>query len=411
MKYSFPILIISVMVLTSCNGTQPDTLALETPVPPTETVVPRISEEPSATVGNRGGTWVRTFEGQDYGAFFDIIFTEDGSLLTVGTTNHLHNPPYSGDAVLMKLTLDGGVVWEKVWGGEGYEQAWAAALAEDKGFFIFGETDSYGAGNRDFFLLKTDEDGNEEWYRTYGRSHREWPYGMLVLSNGDLLIYGFSESEDGIWREQYAVRVGQNGDVIWEYIGDAQNDELVADAVEIEDGSIILAVIVEEDAKLVKLDADGGVLWEIRYELPGWQFASQISRTDDNDFLLAGFWMSSSPRQVDTWLVRCTSTGEMKWEKTFGDETFDDYAQSLIRLEDGTYLIGGLGNGMLLSRVDGDGNILWQRSLIGEAVYGAKALLEIGNDGYLVAGLIQIINGFSYDAIVLRTDAEGQIED
>jgi hypothetical protein len=48
---------------------------------------------------------IRTFEGPDYGAFFDIVFIEDGNTLTVGATNHVHIPPYLGDALLMKLIL------------------------------------------------------------------------------------------------------------------------------------------------------------------------------------------------------------------------------------------------------------------------------------------------------------------
>jgi len=353
-------------------------------------------------------TWIRTFAGPDYGAFFDIALTPDGNILAVGTTNHLHVPPYSGDALFMKLTLEGDVLWEQTWGGDGYEQAMSVGLAEDGGYYIFGETDSHGAGDRDFFLLKLTEHGTEDWFRTFGTVRREWPYGMRRLSNGDLLIYGFTEPLVGSGRNQYAIRVRPDGDVIWEYVGESIGEELVLDALETAEGDLVLAVAAEEDGKLVELDADGNVQWTNRYELAGWQFASQIAQADNGGFLLAGFSMSNgSPRQADTWLARCSSTGELEWETSFGDPAYDDYANSLIRLNDGTYLIGAIGNGILLSRVDEDGNVLWRRSLVGQTVYGAMALIELEEGGYLVAGLIQLINGRSYDAILLRTDAEG----
>jgi dipeptidyl aminopeptidase/acylaminoacyl peptidase len=358
----------------------------------------------------RPDTWIREFEGDDYGAFFDIVLTGDGNALVAGATNHLHMPPYSGDALLVKLTLEGKVLWERTWGGDGYEQAVSTTLAGDGGAYVFGETDSYGSGGRDFFLLKTTQDGSEEWFKTYGDSGREWPYGMLQLSNGDLLIYGFTEPGTGGDRDQYALRVGPDGAVIWEYTVPGQGEELVIDALETADGDLVLAVVVEEDGGLVKLDADGNTHWTKRYELAGWQFASQIAPTDDGGFLLAGFSMSSSPRrQADTWLARCTPAGELEWEKSFGDAAHDDYGTSLIRLEDGTYLIGGIGNGMLLSRVDQEGNLLWRRSLVGQSVYGSDGLIELEGGGYLVAGFIQIVNGRSYDAILLRTDSEGQL--
>ncbi|MGW8225192.1 MAG: DUF5050 domain-containing protein [Anaerolineales bacterium] len=367
--------------------------------------------QPSDVPGGDVNTWIRKFEGPDYGAFFDITLTHDGNILAVGATNHLHMPPYSGDVLLMKLTLNGDVLWEQTWGGDGYEQAWSIAPAVDEGYYVFGETDSYGAGGRDFFLLKLAEDGSIDWFKTYGKENREWPYGMLLLSNGELLIYGFTETMVGGERNQYALRLTSDGEVIWEYLVESPQEELVVDALETPEGDLVLAAIIEEDGKLVKLDKDGNILWTNRFDLSGWQYASQIAQTDDGGFLLAGFSMSTgSDRQADTWLARCTSSGELEWETTFGDPTYDDYGISLIRLDDGSYLVGGLGNGMLLSRIDEDGKILWRQSLVGETVYGANGLIELEGGGYLVAGFIQISNGRSYDAIILRTDAQGRVE-
>jgi hypothetical protein len=184
----------------------------------------------------------------------------------------------------------------------------------------------------------------------------------------------------------------------------------VIDALETEEGDLVLAVVVGEDGKLEKLDANGNLQWEKRYELDGWQFASQIARTEDGGFLLAGFSMDSG-QQADIWLAHCASTGELERETSFGDPSFDDYANSLIQLKDGTYLIGILGNGMALKRIDEDGNALWERSLVGQSVYGAMALIELESGGFLVAGFVQIINGRSYDAIILRTDAEGRVRE
>jgi len=231
-----------------------------------------------------------------------------------------------------------------------------------------------------------------------------------AVKRGFLLIYGFTEPLVGSGRNQYAVRVKPDGNVIWEYVGESPEDELVMDTLETTEGDLVFAVSIGEDGKLVKLDADGNVRWTNRYELAGWQFATQIAETSTGGFLLAGFSMSGgSHRQADTWLAYCTSSGELEWETSFGDSAYDDYANSLIRLNDGTYLIGAIGNGMILSRVDEVGNDLWRRSLLGQTVYGAMALIELEEGGYLVAGLIQLINGRSYDAILLRTDAEGRV--
>jgi outer membrane protein assembly factor BamB len=232
---------------------------------------------------------------------------------------------------------------------------------------------------------------------------------MLQLLNGELLMYGFSESVAG-GRDEYAIRVAQDGKVVWEYTVESPGEELVLDALETPEGDLVLAVSVEEDCRLVRLRADGSTSWAHRYDLPGWQYASQVAQIAEGGFLLAGFSMSSSPRQADTWLARCTSTGELEWETSVGDPAFDDYANSLIGLSDGTFLIGAIANSVLLSRVDEDGNVLWRRSLLDQqTVYGGMALAQVEDGGYLVAGLIQLVNGRSYDAILLRTDPHGRV--
>ena len=182
------------------------------------------------------------------------------------------------------------------------------------------------------------------------------------------------------------------------------------DALEIPNGDLILAADVDEDGKLIELEADGRIKWAHRYMLPGWQYPSQVAQLHDGGYFLAGFSMSSSPRQADTWLAQCTSSGDLKRETSFGDATFDDYATSLLRLRNGTYLIGAISNGVLLSNVDEDGNVLWRRSLLGQnTVYGGMALIELEDGGFLVAGLIQLVSGRSYDAFLMRTDSEGRV--
>ncbi len=377
---------------------EPDEPPPTQPVPPTQTVTPPAESDTSAVV------WAKSFTGPDYGAFFDLIQLANGNLITVGATNHLHFPPFSGDVLIMQLSPEGETIWEETWGGDGYEQAWAVTPAADGGYLIFGETDSYGAGDRDFFLLKTDPTGSEEWFRTYGGPLREWPFGMRQLSNGDLLMFGLTEADES--RQQYAVRTRQDGEILWEYIGQRSraDEEIVLDAIDRGDDGILLIVNADEDAKLVSLDQGGDLLWEKRFEIPGWQYFSKAVLVEGGDLLLAGFWMDDGPpRQADTWLARCTADGEILWEEVFGDPNDNDYAQSLIRLSDDTFLIGGLGIGMPLTQVDKNGNILWQYAPMGSGTYNAGGLLET-KKGILAAGFIMLVNGRSYDAILVEID-------
>jgi hypothetical protein len=301
-------------------------------------------------------------------------------------------------------------VWEKTWGGAGFEQAHAIAPTADGNLIVFGETTSVGAGDRDFYLQKMTPNGEELWTHTYGTAFMEKPFGMLSLGNGDILIYGLTTSPTGRREARYAVRIDCDGGIVWEHTVVNADEELIIDAIEVPDGALVLSVVINgmDDGMLVKLDAQGNEMWSVRYELEGFQYAASIAQTDDG-LLLAGFHMSTSgTRQADVWLARTTTEGELLWEKTFGDPLSDDYAVRLLRLADGSYLIGGLGAGMPLFKVTDQGEVLWEQRITASGVHVAYSLTELPDSGFLIAGMKSLINGRSYDIVLLRTDALGQ---
>lgn len=407
--------VVFIVFVTCCQTTSslPSTeteMALSLPPDAPIPLETRIISDPPAVESTNPGTWVKFLEGPGYGAFFDVELSGDGNALAVGATNHLHVPPYSGDVLIVKITLEGDLLWERTWGGNGYEQAIGVTSAEDGGYFIFGETDSYGSGDRDFFLLKTNAEGEEEWYKTYGLENREWPYGIIPLTDENLLLYGFTESPGDGGRNQYAVCVASDGQVRWVYSSNALEEDFILDALETPEGDLILAVGVAQDGMLVKLDSYGQPIWEKRYQLAGWQYGSQVVQYDDGGFLLAGFAMSSIGL-ADIWIAKTTYTGDLEWERSFGDPNHDDYINSLVQRKDGTYLFGGISNGVLLGLLDGNGDLIWSRSLLNQRVYGSQAIVDLDSGGFLIAGFIQITGGRSYDAILLRTDSLGQLED
>ena len=363
----------------------------------------------SAACQRDPGPWLRILEGPSYGALFDAVLTDDRHAIAVGATNHVHMPPYSGDALILKVDMvNGATVWERTWGGDGYEQAWGITPAPGGGYYVFGETDSRGAGSRDFFFLKMTADGDEVWSRTYGTPQREWPFGMLPLANGDLVLYGRTAPEGGN-EDAYALRVDPDGRIVWEYTEHTTDDVLILDALENAAGQIILCTSVAQDGALTALAADGREVWTRRYELDGWQFASSIAPAPDG-YLLAGFSMTEdgSGRQADVWLAHTSANGDLEWQRSVGEAADDDYAQSLRRVADGSYLVGGLGRGMPLWKVDGSGTVLWERRLSDPTVYAARKSIELTDGGFLVAGLKTVVNGRSYDAVLARTDAQGR---
>jgi hypothetical protein len=360
----------------------------------------------SAAEGGNGDltSWTRVFEQAGHDGVFGALPIDDGHAIAVGATGYRHFPPYSGDALIMFVDLaDGSVMSERTWGGAGFDQAWQVARAPDNGYYVFGETDSYGAGDRDFFLLKLDSRGEDEWYRTYGTAKREWPFGMLQLHDGDLLLYGRTENDAGV-EDAYVVRVDPTGSEVWEHLNRTSEPVLVLDAIETSAGDIVLSTSVGEDPGLTFLNANGLVLAKRRFELPGWQYASGIERTEGG-YLMAGFFLDrEAGGKADVWLAKVSLDGEMLWQRSFGDEATDDYATTLLRLSDRSYVIGGMGPGLPVWRLDISGQVTSHRILANGAVYAAFGLTELPGHGLLVSGVKAIVSARSYHGVMIRTD-------
>jgi len=64
----------------------------------------------------------------------------------------------------VKLDSDGNMLWSKTYGGSGNDFGWSVKQTMDSGFVITGNTDSFGRGNRDVYLIKTDRFGNSGCY-------------------------------------------------------------------------------------------------------------------------------------------------------------------------------------------------------------------------------------------------------
>jgi hypothetical protein len=110
------------------------------------------------TDGNGGQQWTRSYGGTsaEYCSFAQQ--TTDGGYIVGGST--LSSGAGQSDFFLVKTDVSGNVLWQKTYGGPGYEWCYSAQQTADGGYILAGATNSYGAGSYDVFLVKTDAEGN-----------------------------------------------------------------------------------------------------------------------------------------------------------------------------------------------------------------------------------------------------------
>lgn len=112
------------------------------------------------------------------------IAAENGSInvSTIGSRNGK-----SSQILLTKNYANGNEIWSKQFGGKSYDKASSIINTKDKGYLIIGSTSSFGNGNYDVFVIKTDNKGNKIWQNSYGNFYNEYGYIAEETENGFLI--------------------------------------------------------------------------------------------------------------------------------------------------------------------------------------------------------------------------------
>ena len=137
-------------------------------------------------------SWSKTFGGGDDDWANSVIQTSDGGYALAGITRSYGAG--GSDFWLVKTDSAGNEEWSKTFGGENSDWARSVIQTSDGGYALAGYTGSYGAGGEDFWLVKTDSSGNEEWNKTFGGENPDWALSVIQTSDGDYALAGVTES-------------------------------------------------------------------------------------------------------------------------------------------------------------------------------------------------------------------------
>ncbi|AWX44631.1 DNA helicase [Flagellimonas maritima] len=150
--------------------------------------------------------WEKSFGGSGIEISYDITKTRDGGYAIIGNTfsSDLDVSKNNGesDVWLIKIDNDGNLVWEKTFGGSGFDAARGIKTTLDGGFIIAGNSKSTDGiieenrGENDFWVIKTDAYGNLEYQQTFGGSDLDFGFDALETSNGNILLVGETTSKD-----------------------------------------------------------------------------------------------------------------------------------------------------------------------------------------------------------------------
>lgn len=373
--------------------------------------------------------WEKTFGGINSDGGSSVQQTIDGGFIIAGVTASFG---VGGDDVyLIKTDPNGNTQWEKTFGGSDQDVGWSVHQTTDGGFIITGSTSSYGAGNSDVYLIKTDSAGNLVWQKTFGGSDRDVGYSVQQTTDSGYIITGYTRSFGAEYKDVYLIKTDPNGNSQWQKTFSGSDGGEGVSVQQTDDGGYIIAGSTlwyppeidpqaDIDVYLIKTEPNGNMQWQktfgrIYYKDDGSYFYEDdwglsVQQTFGGGFIITGgttMW----PEMYNVYLIKTNSSGHLWWEKTFGDSN-SDWGVSVQQTSNGGFIIAGnthsFGSGdcdLYLIKTNSSGNLQWQRTFGGsEGDYGYSVQQTI-DDGFIIVG--SIASASNWDVYLIKLGSEG----
>jgi len=299
------------------------------------------------------------------------------------------------------------IQWNKTYGGAAFDWAWSMVRTSDGGYALAGRTKSFGAGGvDDFWLVKTNGDGNMQWSRTYGGTGYDYAYSVVQTTDGGYAIAGTIEgsgSDYNFW----LVKTDSLGNMQWNAVYGGSRSDYAYSVIQTSDGGYALAGETWISSSqcafwLVKTDSSGNMQWSHTYGGAYCDSARSVIQTSDGGYAIVGTTQPSSTAYSDVWLVRTDSYGNVLWDKKYlGTGSANDYGYSVIQTSDGGYAIAGSTQvsgipeyEMLLLKTDSNGNVQWMGKYAISYYDRACSVIQTNDGGYAIAGYYTSENAY-----------------
>ena len=362
-------------------------------------------------------TFQKTFGGNSTDLAYAVQITADGGYIVVGYT--ISVGAGNRDVVLTRLDEHGNTIWVKIYGESNADYGWTVDQTSDGGFIVGAHSESYGAGSHDVMLLKTDGDGEIAWVRYYGGSSADGAYSIQETGDGGLIVAGHTNTFGAGAHDIYLIKTDENGDTLWTKTYGASSQDYLQSVHQTSDGGYIMAAYSagfgagSNDFYLIRVNSNGDTLWTNSYGGSGSDIAYSVQQTTDSGFIVAGYTSSFGAGNNDVYLLKLDPEGNVLWAKTYGGSG-EDYGFSVLQTTGGGFVIAGQtysfgSNGdVYLIRTDNNGNHLWSYAYGGTGEDKAWSVKQSGDGGFIIAGYTNSFGEGGLDLYIIKTDADGK---
>ena len=316
------------------------------------------------------------------------------------------------------------LVWTNTFGGTANDIGFSVRQTSGGGYILAGQTLSYGTGDSDVYLVKTDAAGDMVWEKTFGGIGGDEALSVMETADGGYILAGrstLSEPDQGS-DNVYVIKTDATGNMVWEKTFGGASIDQGKSVVETADNGFAVAGYTRSfgagsaDAYLIKTDAAGTVVWSQTYGGLSTDVGEEVRQTADGGYVVVGATASFGSGSLDVYLIKTDASGVIVWSRTYGGAAWD-YGYSVQELVDG-YIIAGetesYGAGdkdVYLIRTDTAGNVVWEKTFGGTLKESGWSVQQNPADGgFFIAGFTTSFGAGSYDVYVIKTGPDGTVE-
>ncbi len=255
----------------------------------------------------------------------EVSTTADGGYIMIASSDSW-NTPGNFDMYVVKVNANGTKQWSKVYDLGGGDYGSGIKQTRDGGYVMVGM-----AAGSDGYLIKTDASGNKQWSINFTGSGEEGAREVIETAGGNYMVLGWSDTPPSAgWIDPFIAKVSSTGTVTWinKYASTAYEDPYAMDYSL--DGSAV--VITGERTFLLKVDTNGNMLWNYRYDDGDcWD----VKRTADGGYIMT---VRTNTTPSYTEVIKTDGTGAVQISRRYGGTWYDD-GLSIAQTSDGSYLI------------------------------------------------------------------------
>jgi len=364
--------------------------------------------------------WNKTFGGEGDDSVYSFEYTSDEGYILAGSSQIFNGKRIDTDAKLVKTDANGNMQWQRTIGGDESDSAYYIMQTSDGGYIMAGETESYGVGTIDFWLVKTDDEGNEQWNRTFGGEDIEEVTSFRKTLDGGYIMAGTTRPLETGSYDMWLVKTDAEGIEQWNLTLGGKDDDTRPSVRQTSDGGYILAGTTRsygagsDDFWLIKTDPEGTEQWNRTFGGEDYDWLYSFQQTFDGGYILGGATCSFGNGSFDFWLVKTDNNGIEQWNRTFeGKENVIAYISSSVQQTlDGGFILTGVTGSMnsfdcWLVKTDSEGEEVWNRTFGYDEDNIPHSILQTPDGGYIIAGKAGSEKINSYDLWVVKTDADG----